>query len=81
MAYYNNGNYFDQVNNGIFQQLNAPGSATPYSGIYRCEGCGHEITSIHQHTLPPQKSSSTYSRPREHPMEAYSWGQTQLTTI
>ena len=27
---------------------------TPYSGIYRCEGCGHCIASVNPHPLPPQ---------------------------
>lgn len=26
----------------------------PVSGIYRCEGCGHEITSNHPDRFPPQ---------------------------
>lgn len=37
-----------------FDQVHEPGSATPYSGVYRCEGCGKEATSVHSHPLPPQ---------------------------
>jgi hypothetical protein len=37
-----------------FDQLHNPGAATPYSGIYRCEGCGREVTSVSNHALPPQ---------------------------
>lgn len=42
----NNSNAFDLVHN--------PGSSTPFSGIYRCAGCGREATSIQHHPLPPQ---------------------------
>jgi hypothetical protein len=37
-----------------FDKIHEPGTPTPYSGIYRCEGCGKEATSIHSHPLPPQ---------------------------
>ncbi|MFF7710705.1 protein L [Pseudomonas sp. NPDC007930] len=31
----------------------APGSDAPASGIYRCEGCGQEVTVMRQRPLPP----------------------------
>lgn len=37
-----------------FDKIHEPGTPTPYSGIYRCEGCGKEATSVHGHPLPPQ---------------------------
>jgi hypothetical protein len=37
-----------------FDKIHEPGTPTPYSGIYRCEGCGKEATSVHPHPLPPQ---------------------------
>jgi len=37
-----------------FDEIYQPGTPTPYSGIYRCEGCGKEVTSVHAHPLPPQ---------------------------
>lgn len=54
MAYYNNPNYFRQSNNEAFNYYYNPGISTPYSGIYRCGGCAHEITSIYGNPLPPQ---------------------------
>jgi hypothetical protein len=37
---------FDQVHEAAYQ--------TPYSGIYRCEGCGRCVVSVTPHPLPPQ---------------------------
>jgi hypothetical protein len=43
-----------QDNDSKFDVLHEPGSATPYSGVYRCDGCGKEATSVYAHPLPPQ---------------------------
>lgn len=32
----------------------APGTPVPVSGIYRCTGCGKEVTSNHGNPFPPQ---------------------------
>jgi hypothetical protein len=37
-----------------FDTICEPASATQWSGIYRCEGCGKAITSIAGNKLPPQ---------------------------
>lgn len=37
-----------------FDTIYELGTPTPYSGIYRCEGCGKEVTSVYGHPLPPQ---------------------------
>lgn len=37
-----------------FDVIAIPGSSTPHSGIYRCEGCGKEVTSNAGNPLPPQ---------------------------
>lgn len=37
-----------------FEKLYEPGSAGGWSGIYRCEGCGHEAVHTHDKPLPPQ---------------------------
>ena len=37
-----------------FDQINQPGTPAPWPGIYRCEGCGHEIAIAHNHILPAQ---------------------------
>jgi hypothetical protein len=54
MAYYKYMKYLTQSNHELFDQLNEPGAATPYSGVYRCEACGREDTSIMGKPLPPQ---------------------------
>lgn len=43
-----------QSNDSKFDLLHHPGAPTPYSGVYRCEVCGKEATSVHPHPLPPQ---------------------------
>lgn len=37
-----------------FDQITESGVQTPYSGIYRCEGCGRCVTSVGGYPLPPQ---------------------------
>jgi hypothetical protein len=54
MALYMYSTYLQQVDHQAFKTIHSPGDITPYSGIYRCEGCGHEIVSTHGHPLPPQ---------------------------
>jgi len=54
MAWYKYGNCLQQNNDGLFENVFGPETATPHSGIYRCEGCGREIGSIHPYPLPPQ---------------------------
>jgi hypothetical protein len=54
MALYKYQQFIAQSTHAAFDQLHEPGSSTPYSGIYRCEGCGHEVTSVYPHPLPPQ---------------------------
>ena len=40
--------------NGAFNTLFAPGDRTSWSGIYRCEACGHEVVHTYDKPLPPQ---------------------------
>lgn len=54
MAYYKDGHYLTQQQGQEFDVLHSPGQATPYSGIYRCEGCGLSVTCVTPHPLPPQ---------------------------
>jgi hypothetical protein len=51
---YKYGNWLTQSNDAKFDEIHEPGDSTPYSGIYRCEGCGKEVTSVAGHPLPPQ---------------------------
>ncbi|WP_234744926.1 hypothetical protein [Burkholderia sp. WTPI3] len=54
MAFYKYGQYLSQEQTADFDQIHHPGTPTPYSGIYRCEGCGQSIVSTKQHPLPAQ---------------------------
>jgi hypothetical protein len=54
MALYKYAKFLDQSNHEAFDKLHSPGVAVPYSGLYRCEVCGHEIVSTYGNTLPPQ---------------------------
>ena len=54
MAEYKYGNFLTQTNNVAYDLLHNPGTIAPYSGIYRCPRCGHEITAVSGYPLPPQ---------------------------
>lgn len=54
MISYKYSEYLTKSDNEIFDQIYEPGQNTPHSGIYRCEGCGKEATSVLTHPLPPQ---------------------------
>ncbi len=54
MALYKYIQYLAQSNDGAFDILHEPGTRAPHAGIYRCEGCGHEIGIAQGHVLPPQ---------------------------
>lgn len=54
MALYKYSAYITYSNHTAFDQIYEPGTAAPYSGIYRCVGCGKEDVSTYGHTLPPQ---------------------------
>jgi len=46
--------FFYENQAATFDEVYVPGVATPASGIYRCEVCGHEVCSVTPHPLPPQ---------------------------
>lgn len=54
MAIYKYPQFLQQSQHEAFDQVLHPGTATPFSGIYRCEGCGKNEASTHGHPLPPQ---------------------------
>lgn len=54
MAIYKNPKYLTQLLDSSFDKIHEASTLTPISGIYRCEGCGHEIVSVKYHRLPPQ---------------------------
>jgi hypothetical protein len=54
MIMYKNAHYLTPTDGDAFDTLFAAGSPAPHSGIYRCEGCGKETTSILGQPLPAQ---------------------------
>jgi hypothetical protein len=54
MALYKYSVYLETNTSEEFDKILNPGATTPHSGIYRCEGCGHEIASNADNPLPPQ---------------------------
>ena len=54
MAVYKYPHYLEQSTNSAFDTIHQPGHIAPYSGIYRCEGCGINDVSTRGHPLPPQ---------------------------
>jgi hypothetical protein len=54
VALYKYSHFIQHIDNAAFDQINQPGIAAPWAGIYRCEGCGHEIAIAHNHILPAQ---------------------------
>ena len=54
MALYKDGDFLSQSDSAEFDKDQKPGTATPFSGIYRCMGCRKEIASNEGNPLPPQ---------------------------
>lgn len=54
MAYYKDGNLLVQQYGAEFDGTHHPGELVPYSGIYRCRGCGLSNTDVKGHKFPPQ---------------------------
>jgi len=54
MAYFKHSQFFTKDNAAEFDTTRQPGAATPFSGIYHCDGCGREVVSEKSKPLPPQ---------------------------
>lgn len=54
MATYKYKEVLVHVAHAAFDAIHGPGDNTPFSGIYRCEGCTREIASNADNPLPPQ---------------------------
>ncbi len=54
MATYKYTAYVNSSSADAFDMLHSPGGRAPYSGVYRCMGCGREVTSEEGNPLPPQ---------------------------
>lgn len=57
MALYKYSSYLTPSSSSEFDKIYGPSDTTPYSGIYRCEGCGSEIASNAGNPLPSQNRS------------------------
>jgi hypothetical protein len=53
-ALYKYPQFLGKSEHAAFDTIYEAGVMTPYSGIYRCEGCGKCVTSVSPHPLPPQ---------------------------
>ena len=54
MPNYKHAKFFNTNDSAYFDTVYSPATTTPVSGIYQCEGCGHEASSTKGHALPPQ---------------------------
>jgi hypothetical protein len=54
MALYKYSSYLAQDNSAEFDAIHRPGQTTPFSGIYRCEGCGVNEACNQGNPLPSQ---------------------------
>jgi hypothetical protein len=54
MPLYKYSTFLFQVEHAEFDKLYSPGARTPWSGIYKCHGCGHEVVHTTDKPLPPQ---------------------------
>ena len=66
MAIYKYAHFLTKSDHQAFDQLHAAGGSVPYSGLYRCEVCGHEIVSTYGNTLPPQNH---HQHPNRQPIQ------------
>lgn len=65
MALFKYNQFLAYSTHAAFDQIHEPGTSVPYSGIYRCEGCGREVTSNYGDPLPPQNHHQhTYQQGR-----------------
>jgi hypothetical protein len=54
MALYKYSQFIELSSDEAFDKIQDPSTSAPWPGLYRCEGCGHEIGIAQGHTLPPQ---------------------------
>jgi hypothetical protein len=67
MALYREKQFLDHIEdteaNLYFDTDHQPGERAPVAGIYRCIGCGREIGTAANHTLPTQHLAGPESHP------------------
>ncbi len=54
MAFYKHSNFLTPNQHAEFDVLHPPGYRPENSGVYRCRGCGKEVTTEKGNPLPPQ---------------------------
>jgi hypothetical protein len=54
MASFKYPGFLQQRGDSAFDGTTAPGQPAPFSGIYRCTGCGREIAANAGGPMPPQ---------------------------
>jgi hypothetical protein len=57
MSLYKYNQYLTYSSHEAFDKIHNPGEEVPYSGIYRCEGCGNEAACNAGQPLPTQNHS------------------------
>ena len=55
MAQYKFERHLKFCNDGVYDVVSPAGSPAPRSGIYRCDGCGLELTALAGQALPDVK--------------------------
>ena len=56
MALYHNAADLTFSTSTVFSTSYEPGQSAPFGGVYKCTGCGHEISTARYHSLPPQNN-------------------------
>lgn len=54
MALFKHANELTHSTDAEFDREHSPGEKAPYSGIFRCKGCGFEVAANQGQPLPPQ---------------------------
>ena len=52
MALFAHTGYLRHFDSPAFIKVHGPGDLAPYTGIYKCESCGHEIANSESQPLP-----------------------------
>lgn len=61
MAWYKYAKYLSENTNPEFDRTYKAGDIANWSGIYRCDVCGHDCVSTAGHRLPPQGEAHTHT--------------------
>lgn len=54
MVWFKYNNVFHLNNDLAFDTIHHPSQSVPHSGIYKCDGCNHEIAANENDPFPPQ---------------------------